>query len=142
MRTEIPPANEAPPMTAEHMRRLIVSAYRAYETGDRAAIEAAIAPDFSFTSPYDDAIDREAYFERCWPNHETTASMHIERVVIEGDAAFVTYVMTSTSGQTFRNTEFLVFRGGKIASVDVYFGPEFQGGQFIPSAQPEARKSS
>ena len=139
MRTEIPPANEAPAMTADHMRRLILSAYEAYQTGDRDAIEAAIGPDFSFTSPYDDAIDRKAYFERCWPNHKTTASMHVERIVIEDDAAFVTYVMTSTSGQTFRNTEFLTFRGGRIASVDVYFGPEFRNGQLVPSPSPETK---
>jgi ketosteroid isomerase-like protein len=142
MRTEIPPANEAPAMTAEHMRRLIVSAYEAYETNDRAVIEAAIGPDFSFTSPYDDAIDRETYFERCWPVHETTASMHIERIVIEGDAAFVTYVMTNTSGQSFRNTEFLTFRGGRIASVDVYFGPEYRNGLLEPAQPPVTKQSN
>jgi ketosteroid isomerase-like protein len=139
MRTEIPPANEAPAMTAEHMRRLIVSAYEAYETGDRAAIEDAIGPDFSFTSPYDDAIGREAYFERCWPVHEATESMQVERVMIEGDAAYVTYVTTNTAGQAFRNTEYLTFSGGKIASVEVYFGPEYSGGEMVPS-QPQDTK--
>ena len=45
--------------------------------------------------------------------------MNLERVVIEGDAAYVTYLGTNTSGRSFRNTEYLIFRGGKIASVDV-----------------------
>ena len=139
MRTEIPPASEAPAMTAEHMRRLIVSAYHAYQSGDRTVLEDAIAQDFSFTSPYDDAIDRRTYFERCWPVHETTASMLVERVAIEGDAAYVTYVITNTSGQSFRNTEYMTFRGGKIASVEVYFGPEYRNGQLIPS-QPQHTK--
>jgi ketosteroid isomerase-like protein len=139
MRTEIPPANEAPAMTAEHMRRLIVGAYEAYESGDRSAIEAAIGPDFSFTSPYDDAIDRRAYFERCWPAHETTESMQVERVVIDGDAAYVTYLMTDTSGQSSLNTEYLTFRSGKIASVEVYFGPRYRNGRLVPS-QPRETK--
>jgi ketosteroid isomerase-like protein len=131
MRTEILPADEAPAMTADHMRRMIASAYEAYETSNRAAIEDALAQDFSFTSPYDDAIDRKTYFERCWPNHETIAEMKLERVVIEGDAAYVTYLCTNNSGRSFRNTEYLTFRGGQIASVEVYFGAEYRGGEFL-----------
>lgn len=120
-------------MTADHMRRVISSAYKAYETDDRTAIESAIAPEFSFTSPYDDAIDRKTYFERCWPNHETTKAMKLERVVIDGDAAYVTYLGTSKSGRSFRNTEYLTFNGGQIASVEVFFGEEYKDGRFQPA---------
>ena len=130
MRTEIVPPNEMPAMTADHMRRAIVAAYGAYETHDRDTLERLIAPDFTFTSPYDDGIDRNEYFRRCWPNHETTAKMKVERVVIEGNSAFVTYLGKSTSGRSFRNTEYLTFRGGKIASVEVYFGAEYRDGHF------------
>jgi ketosteroid isomerase-like protein len=137
MRTEIPSADEVPAMTADHMRRVIASAYRAYETDDRAAIEETIAAEFSFTSPYDDAIDRAAYFERCWPNHETIATMELQRVVIEGDAAYVTYLGTDLSGRQFRNTEYLVFRNGRIASIEVYVGPEYHDGRFIPVEDPQ-----
>jgi ketosteroid isomerase-like protein len=131
MRTEIVPQNEMPAMTADHIRRAIMEAYGAYETDDRATIEKWIAPDFSFTSPYDDGIDRQTYFERCWPNHETTAKMKVERIFIDGDAAFVTYLGKSTDGRSFRNTEYLTFRGGKIASVEVYFGAEYREGRFL-----------
>jgi ketosteroid isomerase-like protein len=131
MRTEIPPASERPAMTADHMRRVIAKAYKAYETDDRAALEDALAPEFRFTSPYDDAINRETYFRRCWPNHKAIARMNLERVVIEGDAAYVTYLGTNASGRSFRNTEYLIFRGGKIASVDVYFGAEYRDGAFL-----------
>src|SRR5260370_637676 len=46
---------------------LIRSYFAAYKTRDRKALEDAFADDFTFTSPYDDAIDKAAYFERCWP---------------------------------------------------------------------------
>ena len=46
------------------------SAYEAYVTKDRAAIEKLIAADFHFTSPLDNRIDRATYFARCWPNSE------------------------------------------------------------------------
>jgi len=131
MRTEILPAGDMPAMTADHMRQAIAAAYGAYETDDRETLERLIAPDFTFTSPYDDGIDREAYFQRCWPNHETIAKMKVERVFIEGDGAFVTYLGKATSGRSFRNTEYLTFRGGKIASVEVYFGAEYRDGRFL-----------
>jgi ketosteroid isomerase-like protein len=34
------------------------ASYRAYETGDRAAVDALLADDFSFSSPDDVGIDR------------------------------------------------------------------------------------
>ena len=109
-----------------------MSIFRAYEAGDRDAVEKVIAEDFSFTSPYDDALDREEYFRRCWPNNETTRAMKVERIFVEGDAAYVTYLGQNTSGQSFRNTEYFVFRGGKIASVEVYCGPEYRNGAMQP----------
>lgn len=133
MRTEILPSDEMPAMTADHMRRAIRTAYEAYANDDRDALESVIAEEFSFTSPYDNAIDREEYFRRCWPNHKTTASMAIERVFIDGDGAYVTYVTTNTSGRSSRNTEYLTFRGSKIASVEVYFGPEYRDGVMLPA---------
>jgi ketosteroid isomerase-like protein len=44
--------------------------YRAYVEKDRATIEQLIAPDFHFSSPLDNRIDRQTYFARCWPNSE------------------------------------------------------------------------
>jgi ketosteroid isomerase-like protein len=94
----------------------------AYAGGDRTTLEAAFADGFRFTSPYDDAIDRTAYFERCWPNHTRVASMQIERVIEQGDDVFVTYRLTMRDGRSFRNAEVLVFDRDRIATVDVYFG--------------------
>lgn len=131
MRTEILPSNEIPAMTADHMRRAIAQAFAAYENNDSASLEDVIADDFTFTSPYDDAIDRAEYFRRCWPNHKTIATLQIERIFVDGDAAFVTYLGTNTSGRSFRNTEYMTFRAGKIASVDVYFGAEYRDGAFV-----------
>jgi len=47
--------------------------YAAYVRKDRKAMEALIAPDFRFTSPLDNRIDRATYFQRCWPNSATIA---------------------------------------------------------------------
>ncbi len=133
MRTEILPADEMPAMTADHMRRAIRAVFQAYQDDDRETVERHIAEDFAFTSPYDDAIDRAAYFERCWPNHKALNSMKVDRIFIDGDSAYVTYTARNMSGREFRNTEYFTFNGGKIASIEVYFGPEYKEGHMLPA---------
>lgn len=107
----------------------VVRAYfGAYETENREVVETLLADDFTFTSPNDDAIDKATYFERCWPNSDGARDQQIEKIVVEGDKAFVTYLCSSAGGKTFRNTEFLTFVNGRIASVNVYFGAAYQDG--------------
>lgn len=97
--------------------------YRAYETGDRAAAEALIADDLTFSSPADVGIDRARYFERCWPNAGAIAAYTFERLAeLSGGEVLVTYVATRTDGSRLRNTEILTVRDGRIVAVEVYFG--------------------
>jgi ketosteroid isomerase-like protein len=99
------------------------ASYRAYETGDRSILDHLIADDFVFSSPPDPSLDRAAYFERCWPNHERHKSFHYERLQeIGDDEVLVTYVAERTDGTRFRNTEVLTFAGDKMVRAEVYFG--------------------
>lgn len=107
----------------------IVRAYfGAYESENRAVAETLLADDFTFTSPNDDAIDRATYFERCWPNSDAARDQQIEKIVVDGNKAFVTYLCSSVGGKSFRNTEFITFVDGRISSVNVYFGASYQDG--------------
>ena len=101
---------------------LAKACYAAYERGDRAAMEDLAADELRFWSPVDDGIDRAAYFERCWPNHEQLAAFLFVRLVADGDAVVVTYEAERTDGRRFRNTEVLTFAGDKLTTVEVYFG--------------------
>lgn len=99
-------------------------------------LEDAFADDFTFTSPYDDAIDKAAYFERCWPiSASGRMANEIERVFEQGEEAFVTYRVLTNEGDEFRNTEFFRFAGGKVKSIDVYFGASYRNGKFMKKAQ-------
>lgn len=102
--------------------RLVRDAYGAYESGDRGAIEKLLAEDLAFYSPADVGIDRERYFERCWPNAESIQAFEFTRLIEAGDEVIVTYECTKTDGHRFRNTEVLTFEGEKISRVEVYFG--------------------
>lgn len=111
---------------------IIRSLFAAYKTRDRSALDALLADDFTFTSPYDDAIDKSTYFERCWPNSLTIRENITERIFEQGDEAFVTYKCIAADGKQFRNTEFFTFANGKVRSVDVYFGASYLDGKFVP----------
>jgi ketosteroid isomerase-like protein len=98
------------------------AAYRAYESEDRELIESLLADDLTFYSPPDPGIDRERYFERCWPNAGTIHSFEFVRLIEAGDEVVVTYESTKADGDRFRNTEVLTFEGDRIKQVEVYFG--------------------
>ena len=109
--------------TATDRIALARACYGAYETGDRGALEPLIAEEFRFWSPVDEGIDRAAYFERCWPNHESLAAFRYIRLVPNGDdEVLVTYEAERTDGSRFRNTEVMTFAGEQLATVEVYFG--------------------
>ena len=102
---------------------LAKACYRAYETGDRELIEELIGADFSFTSPADpQGLDRDGYFERCWPGAGHLAHFEFVRLLEHGDEVVVTYEATRTDGSRFRNTEVLTFAGDQQVRAEVYFG--------------------
>jgi ketosteroid isomerase-like protein len=117
--------------------------YRAYEDDDRNAMEVMLAPDFTFTSPYDDAISREAFFVRCWPNHVWLDKFHLELVLVEGNRVMVMYRFeakvtdANRPNLSFRNAECLTFEKDRLIRVDVFFGDPPSGmtrAQFAISA--------
>jgi ketosteroid isomerase-like protein len=102
--------------------QIVRECYRAYETGDRGALERHLSDDFRFYSPADVGIDRPRYFERCWPNAQQIAAFEYLRLLEIGDEVLVTYECTRADGSRFRNTELMAFDGDKIARTEVYFG--------------------
>ncbi|HEY5976609.1 MAG TPA: hypothetical protein VIT85_02025 [Solirubrobacterales bacterium] len=104
--------------------QIVRDAYTAYETGDRELLEGVLADEIAFFAPPDPGLDREAYFERCWPNHETIEKFEVVRLTdIGGDEFLITYESLKTDGRRFRNTEILGFDpDDKICRQEVYFG--------------------
>ena len=100
--------------------------YGAYVSGDRSVVEALLTHDFTFYSPADAGIDRDRYFEHCWPNAGLIEAFDFKRLIEAGDEVIVTYESRKTDGGRFRNTEVLTFRGDKISRAEVYFGWDLQ----------------
>lgn len=122
-------------MSTNSKSELIRGYFAAYTSNDRGFIEAVLTDDFTFTSPYDNAIDRTTYFVRCWPNGKLFKSITIERICEDGNDAFVLYRCETLDGKTFRNTELHLFRGDKLRGVEVYFGASWKNGVFVTQQQ-------
>jgi ketosteroid isomerase-like protein len=118
-------------MVAHDKATIIRALFAAYMANDRKAVEAMLTEDFRFTSPYDDQIDRKTYFERCWRDTGWIERHELEKILVEGDEAFVTYNCLARGGKSFRNTEFFAFAGSRIKRIDVYFGATYQNSVFV-----------
>lgn len=112
-------------------KAIIERCFTAYNAKDRATIEGLLTSTFTFTSPYDDVIDRATYFERCWSNSDRIRQHILQCIFVEGNEAFVTYRAITFEGMEFRNTEFFTFEGRQISSITVYFGAAYNSGVFI-----------
>jgi len=118
-------------MPGRDKAEIIRALFAAYLLNDLKTIENAFTDDFRFTSPYDDEIDKATYFERCWQVPDWIELQTLETIMVDGEAAFVTYRCVAKGGKSFRNTEFFRFEGDRIRRIDVYFGATYQDGVFV-----------
>jgi ketosteroid isomerase-like protein len=113
------------PSAGESNVAVVEAAFAHYLAGDRAAAEPLYAPDFAFTSPQDDRIDKKTFLDRCFPTASRLNSQRLLRVVATSDElvlAYYEYELTDRS--TFRNMEAITVRAGLISEVQVFFGGE------------------
>ena len=89
---------------------------------DRVAIERLIADDYHFTSPIDNSLDRETYFEVCWPNSKAMIGFDYIYQTEDRNRAFIVYEGRTDSGKAFRNCEVHTIRDGQLVASEVYFG--------------------
>lgn len=101
---------------------VVQACLRAYVEKDRSALESLIAADYSFTSPIDNALDRETYFAICWPNSNAIVGFDMVHEAQNGEMVFIVYEGRTNSGKKFRNSEVHTVRQGQLVRTEVYFG--------------------
>lgn len=103
--------------------QIVQDAYAAFAAGDRGFYEQRLSDDFLFSAPPDPKLDRDGYFERCWPGSGRGQDFDFVRLIESGDEVVVTYETTTSSGGRGRNTEVVTFDDeDKITRMEVYFG--------------------
>lgn len=87
-----------------------------------------LSPDFRFTSPNDDRIDRSAWLERCFPtaDHFVRHEMLAVETTAVGVLAYYEYALEG--GDTYRNTELISVVDGLIVETQVFFGGRAENG--------------
>ncbi|MGW3071650.1 nuclear transport factor 2 family protein [Kitasatospora sp. NPDC001132] len=102
---------------------LVEAAFRHYRSQDLEAALPLYAEDFTFTSPQDDRIGREAFFRRCFPTADRFTEQRMLRVTPAGEElVFAYYEYELASGDRYRNVEAITVRDGLIREVQVFFG--------------------
>lgn len=97
--------------------------FDAYLRGDREAAEPLVGEDLRFTSPQDDHIDRDAWFERCFPTADRLRRQQMLHVTAVSDEdVFVLYEYELLDGAVHRNAEVDTVRDGQVTEVQVFFG--------------------
>ncbi len=94
-----------------------------FEKKDWSITASAFAPDFTFTSPAgDDHITLAQYKERCWGTSKFFKKVDFPKIMVEGNAAFAIYDITTTENKIVHNVEYYTFSKGKIKSIECFFG--------------------
>lgn len=110
--------------------------YQAYHERDRAAASMLIDEAFRFTGPEDEPLGKADWFTRCWPAGDRHVAFEEERLIADGDGAFLTYLVTIEGGESLRNTEYFEVLDGRILSLTLYRGRSWH--QVAPNAAVSA----
>jgi ketosteroid isomerase-like protein len=106
--------------------------YAAWEKRDWHPLDILLADNFTFTSANnDDHISKSTFKARCWESQiDFIERFELERVIGNGNDAFVMYVCRTKNGKTFRNVEYFRLSDHKVEAIECYFG----GPSSFPSA--------
>ena len=109
--------------TKEHVIRKWCAAW---EQNDWDSVDALLADNFTFSSAAgDDHISKSVFKTRCW---ETQISFierfELERVIGNGNDAFVKYLCLTKNGKSFRNVEYPRGTDEKVVAIECYFGAQ------------------
>jgi ketosteroid isomerase-like protein len=111
--------------------------YAAWENKDWRPIDILLADDFTFTSANDDDhISKSAFKARCWESQiDFIERFERERVIGNGNDAFVMYACRTKNGKTFRNVEYLRLRDDKVEAIECYFGAQSSFASAVSTGQ-------
>ena len=85
-------------------------------------VEDTLSSDFTFSAPSDPLLNREEFFEKCWPYGHNLTEIKYVRIIENGDEIIITHEFTKPDGSRAQNTDVFIFSGDQISRFEVYFG--------------------
>jgi ketosteroid isomerase-like protein len=106
--------------------QLIRKWYAAWEQKDWGPVDALLADNFVFSSAAgDDHISKSVFKTRCWETQiNFIQRFELQRVIGDGNDAFVKYLCLTKNGKSFRNVEYLRVTDEKVEAIECYFGAQ------------------
>jgi ketosteroid isomerase-like protein len=110
-----------PSMTNEEIIRKY---YAGWEKKDWGPLDVLLAENFTFTSANDDDhISKSVFKARCWESQiDLIERFELERIIANGNDAFVKYLCRTKNRKSFRDVEYFRFRDEKVEAIESYFG--------------------
>jgi hypothetical protein len=103
---------------------MVKAYYSGFEKHDWSLIAGQLASNFTFTSPNnDDHISLVKFKEKCWPTNKFFKKVNFIKMAENGDKLFLLVEITTSGNTIVRNVDYFSFSGGKISSIETYFGP-------------------
>lgn len=101
--------------------------YAAWQKKDWSPFDVLLAENFTFTSANnDDHISKSAFKTRCWESQiDFIEGFELEKVIGNGDEAFVKYLGRTKNGKSFRNVDYFRLKNDKVEAIECYFGGQF-----------------
>lgn len=87
-------------------------------------VENLLAPNFTFSAPSDPLLNRDEFFEQCWPHGGNLKEIEYVRLIENADEVILTHNFVKPDGTKACNTDIITFEGDKITRLEVYFGWE------------------
>ena len=100
---------------------IIRKCFTAWQKRDWDSVESLLADDFTFTSLYDDHINKQEYKQKCWNAVKDIGEYEYVSIMEKGNEVFVRY-KNRINGMLVQNTEHFYLHDGKIQAVNVFFG--------------------
>jgi hypothetical protein len=102
---------------------LIKQFYEAFSNVDRNDfVENLLAPSFTFSAPPDPLLNRDEFFEKCWPEGHNLKDIKYVRVIENGDEVVITHEYIKPDYVKGCNTDIITFDRDKIIRLEVSFG--------------------
>ena len=97
--------------------------YEGFEKHDWNLASSRFASGFTFTSANnDDHISIEKFKSKCWPTNKFFKKAHLIKMTQSGNELFLLVEITTTDNKIVRNVDLFSFNGGKIQSIETFFG--------------------
>jgi hypothetical protein len=101
---------------------IVRMSFDAFVRKDRTLMESLLSDDFHFTSPYDDHIDKEEFFERCWPGADQIESIEILSIGVTDSEVLCHYEVRMKDGTRANNMNSFIIRDDMIVEQESFFG--------------------